>query len=310
MTRHKWIVIITAGLSAGFGPGCLSLRKEPAKDKTALTKPETGDKQDNNAESAKASPYHPEIDRELTGPPNPSEDKIRPAQSNEQPPVLSPVESTEKSAAEENTKDPKQTAEKVTISLAPAPPVEEPLVTALRSLIEKHPAEALEQIRQYDKSNQDLLMHLLPLAVRLTQSSLDNLNPTELSLILDQLRALERPIAAKASLTIDKLCLVRREAERFGVYEKLPDDYAYAAGSGDQLGERVLVYAEFRNFLSLAGANYCETHLMSTLEICDYQGHRVWRQDFPTPPDRSQTQRLDYFINYKFWAPARLPPGP
>jgi hypothetical protein len=311
MTRHKWIVIIVAGLSAGFGPGCLSLRKETAKDKIALTKPESGDKQDRTAETDKASSYHPKVDRELMGPPTPLlEDEIRPAQSNEQPQVLqSPVESPEKPAAEENAKDPKQTAEKVTISLDPAPPVEEPLVTALRCLIEKHPVEALEQIRQYDKSNQDLLMHLLPLAVRLTQSSLDNLNPTELSLVLDQLRALERPIAAKASLTINKLCLVRREAERFGIYEKLRDDYVYAAGSKDQPGERVLVYAEFRNFLSLPGANYCETHLMSTLEIHDYQGHRVWRQDFPTPPDRSQTPRLDYFINYQFWVPQILPPG-
>jgi hypothetical protein len=311
MTRHKWIVIITAGLSAGFGPGCLSLRKEPAKDKTVLTKPESGDKQDRNTETDKASSYHPKVDRELTGPPNPPEEEIRPAQTSEQPTVSpSPSESPEKPAAEENAKEPpKQTAEKVTISLAAAPPVEEPLVMALRLLIEKHPAEALEQIRQYDKSNQDLLMHLLPLAVRLTQSSLDNLNPTELSLILDQLRALERPIAAKASLTINKLCLVRREAQRFGIYEKLPDDYVYAAGSKDQPGERVLVYAEFRNFLSLPGTNNCETHLMSTLEIHDYQGHRVWRQDFPTPPDRSQTPRLDYFINYQFWVPAGLPPG-
>ncbi|HEV3235701.1 MAG TPA: hypothetical protein VGZ25_01855 [Gemmataceae bacterium] len=313
MTRHKWIVIITAGISATFGPGCLSLRKDAAKDKTALTKSEAVESHDKNGRT-EASSYHPKLARELTGPPKPTEEEVRPAQSIEQPPTMqNPPESAETSSAEEKAKedDPKQAAEKssITISLAAAPPVEEPLVIALRCLFEKHPAEALEQIRHYDKSSQDLLMHLLPLAVRLTQNSLDNLNPTELSLILDQLRTLEQPIAAKASLTINKLCLVRREAERFGIYEKLPDDYVYAAGSGEQPGERVLVYAEFRNFLSLPGANYCETRLMSTLEIRDYQGHPVWRQDFPTPPDRSQTPRLDYFINYKFWVPQHLPPG-
>jgi hypothetical protein len=316
MTRRNWIAIFTAGLGASLASGCLWPPKNPAKENAALTSVATPDKEDKPAEGDKAagagSTYHLFPGREIMGPPKPAEEDIQSTRfQNETPAPKDPPNETAAAEKQESDKNTQQTAAKAaaTITIAPEPAPEEPLVTALRCLLDKHPAEALEQIRHYDKSNQDLLMHLLPLAVRLTQGSIDNASPTELSLVLDQLRGLERPLTAKASLTITKMCLCRGIVDRFGIYERLPDDYAFAAGSDNQPGERVLVYVEFRNFMTLPNNTKFETRLMSTLEIHDYQGHPVWRQDFPTPPDRSQTPRQDYFINYKFWVPQRLPPG-
>ncbi|MFL5244725.1 MAG: hypothetical protein ACJ8FY_21695 [Gemmataceae bacterium] len=313
MTRHNWIAIFTAGLGASLASGCLWPPKNHVKDNSALPSVTKSDKEEKAAGEGSGSPYHTVSEREMTGPPIPAEPDIQSTQYQE--PKRAPEDPGPEERATAETQEPlksdQQTTAKTSVimSVAPEPAPEEPLLTAMRCLLDKHPVEALEQIRHYDKSNQELLMHLLPLAVRLTQGSVEDASPTELALVLDQLRGLERPLMAKASLTITKLCLCRGIVDRFGIYEKLPDNYEFAAGSGDQPGERVLVYVEFRNFMTLPNNANFETRLMSTLEIHDYQGHPVWRQDFPTPPDRSQTPRQDYFINYKFWVPPHLPPG-
>jgi hypothetical protein len=251
------------------------------------------------------SPYHPLPDR-----------KIRWEQETKTTPEFMDSEihligerkapdgiAADRDGSERDTGNPRQV-----ITLGPPAPPDPPLVAALRALMEKRPEEALDSLKGYDKANQELLLCLLPLAVRLTEGGLQRLHPGELAPLLDQLRALERPLAERSALSIDRMCLCRK-IESYGVYEKAPDDWAYAAGVGDQAGELVQVYVELRNFASKQQGNYYETCLASTLEIHDYRGNLVWRRDFPAQPDHSHSPRHDYFINYRFAVPPHVPPG-
>jgi hypothetical protein len=194
------------------------------------------------------------------------------------------------------------------ITLEPVTPPEAPVVAALRALLEKRPAEALECLKEYDKASQDILLCLLPLAVRLTEGGLQQPRPAELATLLEQLRMLERPLAERSALTIDKMCLCRK-IESYGVYDKIPDDGAFAAGVGEQAGDLVQVYVELGNFACKQQGSTFETCLASTLEIRDYRGNLIWRRDFQAQPDRSRSPRHDYFINYRFCVPPRVPPG-
>src|SRR5262245_58118278 len=100
---------------------------------------------------------------------------------------------------------------------------EEPLVAALRCFLEKRPDEAPEHLKDYDKANQEMLKALLPLAVRLTEGSLDGAQPQEMAALADQLHGLSLPLRRRATLRIAKMCFCR-EIQRFGRYEPLSSD--------------------------------------------------------------------------------------
>jgi hypothetical protein len=188
---------------------------------------------------------------------------------------------------------------------------EEPLVEALRCFLNKRPAEAVELLRHYDKANQEALLALLPLAVRLTEGNLDKASPEELAAAVEQLQSLTLAFGRRAAMRIDKLCFCR-EIRRFGVYEPLPDACpAFRAPTDGRRGELIRVYAEVRNFSSEAQPPYYVTQLASTVRIYPQgkQGEPVWWYDFHVQPDRSRTRRQDYFINYEFCVPSNLPPG-
>ncbi|MCS6849950.1 MAG: hypothetical protein NZ700_02130 [Gemmataceae bacterium] len=183
----------------------------------------------------------------------------------------------------------------------PEPP---PLVAALHCFLDKRPHDALAHLQHYDKVNQDLLLVLLPLAGRLTEGSLDQASPAEVALLVEQLERLLHPLRLRASLVIDTMCFCRRIG-KFGDYEPLPSDHSFKPGDLAQ------VYVELRNFSTEQRDPYYLTHLSSTLEIHDFTGKTVWRQDFPedrTRPDRSRSLRHDYFNNYRFCVP-EVPAG-
>ncbi len=192
------------------------------------------------------------------------------------------------------------------LPLAPRPP-EAPLVAALRCVLEKHPAEALPLLQRYDKTDQDLLLALLPLAARIGEGELERISPEEMAAILDQLHALTLALRPRAALTLDKMCFCR-QINNFGQYEPLPPDHPFRAGGGDRLGERVQVYVEVKNFTSrLCGPVY-ETALSSKLEIFDAQKQQVCIWNRPREVVRSQSPWEDYYINFLFNLP-RLPQG-
>lgn len=186
---------------------------------------------------------------------------------------------------------------------------EEPLVEALRCLVDKRPEEALALLRQYDQLNQDMLLSLLALSVRLTQGSLDQANSQEVAHVLEQLNSLSATLRSRAALSVEKMCFCRT-ITRFGAYDPLPQEHQFQAGKEDKPGERVLLYVELQNFASLSRGSHYETELATRLELRDLRDNRVWVKDFPAEqPDRSHTLRHDYFIAYRFWVPAQIPPG-
>lgn len=190
-----------------------------------------------------------------------------------------------------------------------AVPQEEPLLAALRYLLEKQPDKALELLQRYDHLNQDVMVSLLALAVRLTQGSLEQAGPQEVSNVMEQLNSLAVLLRSLAALSIEKMCFCS-EISRFGVYQPLPARPVFQPGRDGRPGEQIQLYVELRNFVSQPQASFYETRLASTLEIRDLRNKPVWRMDFPAQqPDRSHTLRHDYFISFRFPVPREVPPG-
>ncbi|HZT80580.1 MAG TPA: hypothetical protein VFA26_10170 [Gemmataceae bacterium] len=187
-------------------------------------------------------------------------------------------------------------------------PADEPIIKALRCLLEKRPAEAVEALKGYDPANQEVLLGVLPWLVRLTETNLDRASPQESAALLEQLDRLEERLRERSPLAIDKMCLCR-EVKRFGDYQPLPEGHAFQAGVGGGWGEPVCLYVELRNFSSRPHGPLYETRLAGRVDLRDEKGQRVWVYDFPVEVDRSRTPRRDRFVRFEFQVPPKVPPG-
>src|SRR5262249_16074573 len=67
-----------------------------------------------------------------------------------------------------------------------------PLIQAMRSYFDKRPDLAVDLLQQYPAENQDALLVLLPLTVRMTEESLREANPQEMAAMVDQLQQLQQ----------------------------------------------------------------------------------------------------------------------
>ncbi len=198
----------------------------------------------------------------------------------------------------------------VTATASPAGPKEAdaPLVAALRCALEKHPREAGKLLDAGARPNRDLLLALVRLTAELDGRDLDRLPPEELAASLEQVAGIVRALRQKAPLTLGNVHFCRR-ITGFGRYEALPVGHSFQVGAGKQPGERVQVYAEVRNFRSVLREGQFETVLASSLEVRNEQGRREVMMNLGSCTDRSQTPRQDYFLNFQFHVPPRLPPG-
>jgi hypothetical protein len=181
-------------------------------------------------------------------------------------------------------------------------PDDPPLVSALRSCLEKKPAEAVAQLAVYDKPNQDVLLCLLPLAARLSELSLDHARPDDVDAILDQVDSSMVPLRSRAGLTIEKMAFCRR-IDAFGVYQPLSREHRFRPAEVAQL------YIELRNFATRDKES--GTHVISLAssgEIRDARGKRYPLSFDRKGPDESRTSRHDYFESYRFCIP-NLAPG-
>jgi hypothetical protein len=306
MTRWGWILSVFVGLGTVLAPGCTHTwsdhvppSREPPREVGA--RPGAGE--------MAGSPYHPVVaapvvaetkpDAAVEQVRYPESPRVRDVPAVKPPPA--PVEATEAPAAEPTKPGPETTARED----------EPPLVAALRCFLDGRPAAAVDILNCYDRANQEMLLSLLPLAVRLTETSIDRASPVELTGMIDQLHGLSLPLRRRAGLRIARLCFCK-EIKGFGMYEPLPEDQAVFQGGNDgHPGEVMQFYAEMRNFNSEAQGVFAVTRLKSWLEIRNYQGKTVWSTDkFPDErPDQCRTLRQDYFINYKIYVPAHLAPG-
>ena len=188
-----------------------------------------------------------------------------------------------------------------------APP-DPKLVAALRCLLEKRSADALELLQNYDGASRELLLTLLPLAARVGDGGLDHATPQETAVLLEQLRQLETVLRPHAALALGKVCFCRK-VNGFGDCEPWPENHVFRAGAEGDRGEWVQVYAEVRNFTSRPqGASY-EISLAGAGDIRDAQNRLAAHLDFPVCVKHSQTPRQDYFVNFQFYLPSPMPPG-
>lgn len=202
---------------------------------------------------------------------------------------------------------------KAPVPIQPLP--DEPVVAAMRCALRKQPQQARKLLEKYDPADREALLALCQLAVQAGGGALDRLAPQEAAQLLEKLGPLAQRLRARAPLALGEVCFCRR-IESFGQYVPLPVGHAFQAGSDGQPGECVQVYVEVRNFRSVRRQDHYETVLNSSLEIIDHslelreeQRRRVVCMDLGTCTDTSRTPRQDYFLNFQFHVPARLPPG-
>ncbi len=90
----------------------------------------------------------------------------------------------------------------------------------------------------------------------------------------------------------------------FGNYQKFSRDEFTP-------GQEVLLYAEIENFNTEQTADgEHRTLLRSVIDIVGANGEARWHKTFPATEDRCRNPRRDYFHNYQFAIPDRLPLGP
>src|SRR5947207_883028 len=242
MRRQGWLLAVAVGLCNSLVPACTHLATNAAPVQTTAK----GD--DFPPAVVQASPYHPppntfRRDARTEDGPSTTQPVNYPAPYRPEPPplpALSPPAET-----------PPEIIPVVHTLTGPAPmeTPEEPLVTALRCYLNKHPADAIEALKRYDKPNQDVLIGLVPLAAGLTERNVTDATPQDLAHLLDRINNAVTPLRPRAALDIEKICFCR-EIKTFGVYDPWPEDHAFQAGVEDRPGELVQVYVELRNFTS------------------------------------------------------------
>ena len=184
-----------------------------------------------------------------------------------------------------------------------------PLVWAMRCFLDKRPVEAMEVLKRYDKTSQDLLLCMLPLAARLGDAGLQKATPREMSNTVSELNRVADTLAPRAELVIDKMCFCRfLDSDKFGmfgVYEPLEEDHPFHAG------ERKRLYIELRNFTNERVSNGYQIRLKSHMQIRDYRGAIAWELGFPElRPDITKSPRHDFCDQFGFVVqPNKVPPG-
>jgi hypothetical protein len=194
-------------------------------------------------------------------------------------------------------------------AVSKAPKAEEPaLLTALRCFLNQRPQDAIAWLRRYDEANQELLLRLLPVAVRLTTEQ--NLKPVDVekgTAIVEEFNEL-LGVPPQGNLLIDKVCLCE-DIKTFGNYKPFPDEHLF------QPRDLVWIYVEVRNFTCVRsepkpGEVLYETRLNTSARIKNFARTREWDLSFHRRygPDQSRARRHDYWDSLSFNMPD-LPPG-
>jgi hypothetical protein len=197
---------------------------------------------------------------------------------------------------------------------APQLPPDPPAVAALRAYLDPTSDAARELFARLSETDRFVLDTLAFVVARAGTGKLEHATPAEIDQVLKQAELLEGKLRPRGSLALGQVCFTRH-IEGFGAYEPLPAPDGcpvFLGGLEGRPGERVQVYVEVRNFGSRKVGPYWETALASALEVRSMNvvndpDCRVLRR--PARPDRSLSQRQDYFLNIQFHVPPRLPRG-
>jgi hypothetical protein len=307
MAWRDRILRLAIGLGIGLAPGCtLTQGRGSGSLEREVIKPDP----DPPTATPPANPYHPQQPTPKLGPPqlDPGLKQINYSGPPDDPDAVQ----VPTVGNLEPTKPPQlhATPERHAFVGPPPPPEkpDEPLVAAVRAFLAKRPEVARQFIAEYDEANQEMLIRLLPVLAQLTEGSLAQAKPEEITTWVEQFDALSGTLRPRAALAIEKMRFCRL-IKRYGVYEPFADEHAFRAGQNGQAGEWVQLYVEVVNFSSRPLERVFETQLTCRAEIRDQQGELEWMQDLQRDPDRSQSPRHDYFMNCNFRVPPHIRAG-
>jgi hypothetical protein len=202
--------------------------------------------------------------------------------------------------------------------LAPAPvsppnpsheqPKLAPFLLALQEILNDRHQEALRHLQAYDPETQEFYLRILPTLTILARKRVEELTAQEVAALTDQLQNLLATLRPRTELAIDRMCYCEW-VKAYGIYQPLPEGHAFIAPADDRPGEVVRLYAEVRNFASIARNGCYETRLASTIEIRDANGRQVKVLEFKDgeKPLRSLTRLNDYYNTYTFLVPPLAP---
>jgi hypothetical protein len=137
---------------------------------------------------------------------------------------------------------------------------------------------------------------------------LEHALPEEFAALVEQLRQLQDSLRPRAAITMDKLCFCQK-ISGYGKFVPFPDGHIFRAGDHGLPGEGMQIYVELSNVAHRPVGAEFETFLGAKLDICDFSGNRTPIPLKPAHPDRTQTLRQDYFLNFQFHLPPNLRPG-
>jgi len=170
-------------------------------------------------------------------------------------------------------------------------------------LVARHPEQALTAIPAMDPADQEYWQQVV---WAITNSlDADNLSPRERAAqTIPPVNTALRRLREQADLTIRNTGFCE-EISYFGNYKRFPREEFVP-------GQPVLLYAEIENFRSEPSSQSGEyrTLLRSLIEIVGANGQIRWKKSFAATEDLCRNPRRDYFHNYQFTIPERLPMGP
>ena len=170
-------------------------------------------------------------------------------------------------------------------------------------LMADHPERALTAIPDIDPADQEFWQQTLWGLANYFDSEHIPAAKDRAGQTVAQFATATQRLREKADLEVRNLAFCR-EIAYFGNIVRFPRDEF-------RPGDSALVYAEIENFKSeLTVDGQYRTLLRSTLEILSPSGELRWHKEFPAEEDLCLNQRRDYFHNYTFVIPDRLPLGP
>jgi hypothetical protein len=182
------------------------------------------------------------------------------------------------------------------------------LLDAFRAYAEGNPQKAIELLEPLDKTNQELILALLPVLARCSDMDIAT-DPSAAAILADQLRSAASRIEPRAALKLETVTLCGT-VDRFGEYDPWPKGKPYFPN------QKAHLYIEVRNVVSQAtvgpsGETYL-THAKATVEIRDSDKRLVDQPTRGGPVPVIQTERMlftrtpvhDYHLIYDFNMPA------
>ena len=195
----------------------------------------------------------------------------------------------------------------------PSPALEAPLLAAMRASVENRPDKALEYLKALDKANQDAVLAMMPVLLRVSQMNLTSPDPTEAAVLADQLQSLATRMGAKAALKVERVTFCRKTSG-FGRFDPWPEAQPYRPN------DLAVLYVEVRHMTSEPatgphGEGFL-TRAAVSLEVRDAKGKLIeqtdpenWRLRVPVArfdhADFTRSPLRDYSRAYQISVPAQ-----